>query len=164
MTDISMIVAAAANNVIGADNQLLWHIPEDFRYFKQKTTGNPVIMGRKTYDSIGRPLPNRTNIVISRNPDLKIEGTISASSLSDAISKAQQTNPAEIFILGGGTIYEAALQIATRVYLTRIHKNYIGDTKFPELIPTQWQQVSETPGVECDKIGIPYTFYEYARL
>lgn len=163
MAKISLIVAAASNNVIGGDNTLLWHIPEDLKFFKAKTAGHPIIMGRKTFDSIGRPLPKRTNIVITRNPDWQSEGVVTSPSLPDAIKTAQLLDSDEIFIIGGGTVYAAALQFATSVYLTRIHSDYTGDTYFPTLPDAQWQLVSEREGEQCDETGIRYTFLEYQR-
>lgn len=163
MAKISLIVAAANNNVIGGDNTLLWHIPEDLKYFKAKTAGRPIIMGRKTFDSIGRPLPKRTNIVITRNSDWRAEGVVTSTSLSEAIKTAQMLDTDEIFIIGGGTIYEAALQFATSVYLTQVHADFKGDTYFPELSDADWQLISSKQGEQCDEVGIPYTFQEYVR-
>lgn len=163
MAKISLIVAATNQNVIGGDNTLLWHIPEDLQFFKSKTAGHPIIMGRKTYDSIGRPLPKRTNIVITRNANWQAEGVITTTSLADALKTANLLDTDEVFVIGGGTIYEAALQFATCVYLTRIHSDYKGDTYFPPLPEAQWQLVSEREGEQCDAAGIRYTFLEYQR-
>ena len=119
---ISMIVAAAENNVIGIDNKLPWHLPADMQFFKRTTNGHPIIMGRKSYEALGKPLPNRTNIVITRQTDYKPEGTIVVSSPEEALETAVEYNKEEIFIIGGGNIYQTMLSLANRVYLTRIHK------------------------------------------
>lgn len=164
MVKISLIVAADENNVIGGDNQLLWHIPEDLKFFKAKTLGKPIIMGRKTYESIGRPLPGRTNIVITRNPEWNASGVTTAPSLESALKTAQTLTPDEICIIGGGTIYEQALQFATSVYLTRVHNVYNGDTRFPELNANEWQLIHEQQGNDCEAAGINYTFLEYKKI
>jgi len=132
---ISIIAAIGTNRVLGKDNALLWRIPEDFKRFKAITTGHPVIMGRKTFESIGRPLPNRKNIVISRNagktPGIHPEVEM-ASSLDDAIQKASGLDQSEIFILGGGQIYEQGMALADRLYLTLVDTAPEGDTYFPD--------------------------------
>jgi dihydrofolate reductase len=132
---ISLIVAAAENNVIGKDNKMLWHIPEDFKHFKKVTLGKPCIMGRKTYESIldqlGKPLPGRTSIVISRN-EYNHEGCIPATSLEDAIEKAKIDTNDEVMIIGGAQIYKLSLPLANRIYLTRVHQSPEGDAFFPE--------------------------------
>lgn len=163
MTDISLIVAADQNNIIGGDNKLLWHIPEDLKRFKALTLGKPIIMGRKTYDSIGRPLPSRPNIVITRNPQWKADGLTVVTSLEDAFKAAESLGP-ETMVIGGATIYEAALPFATSVYLTRIHKAYDGDAVFPALSPSEWQEVSRTKGEQCEAAGIDYEFIKYQRI
>ncbi|MDB1122267.1 type 3 dihydrofolate reductase [Vibrio algarum] len=130
---ISMIAAMAKNRVIGKENQMPWHLPADFVWFKRCTLGKPVIMGRKTYDSIGRPLPGRQNIVISRDTSLKIEGVDCVSSIEEAIEMASDQN--EIMIIGGGSIYQACLEKANCLYLTFIDLDVEGDTQFPD-----WKQ------------------------
>lgn len=141
---ISIIVAAARNGVIGKDNQLPWHLPQDLQYFKALTTGKPIIMGRKTFESIGRPLPNRTNIVITRNSDWQNDKLIVCGNLADAIAQAKRVLSlkdnlsAEIMIIGGAEIYRAALPIADRVYLTWINRDVEGDARFPELSQSEW--------------------------
>ena len=122
---VSIIVAVAQNGTIGDKNSLLWHISEDMRFFKRTTSGHPVIMGRKTYDSLGRPLPNRTNVVISRTAE-HIEGCQIARSLEEAIALFPAEE--EIFIIGGAQIYALALEVADRIYLTRVEHDYEGDT------------------------------------
>lgn len=141
---ISIIVAAARNGVIGKDNQLPWHLPQDLQYFKALTTGKPIIMGRKTFESIGRPLPNRTNIVITRNPEWQHDKLIVCGDLDDAIKQAKEVLSSrdnlsdEVMIIGGAEIYKAALPIADRVYLTQINRDVEGDARFPELSQSEW--------------------------
>ncbi len=135
MAYLSLIVAVADNNVIGMDNKMPWHIPADFKHFKEVTMGKPCIMGRKTFESIidqlGKPLPKRTSIVVSRS-GFEHEGAISATSLEDAIEKAKAETDDEIMIIGGSQIYELALPLADRIYLTRVHQEPKGDAFFPE--------------------------------
>lgn len=128
---VSIIVAAADNGAIGKDNKLLWNIPEDMKRFREVTSGHTVIMGRKTYESIGRPLPHRTNIVISGNPELKIEGCIVCNSLEEALKKGKETERDELFILGGSSIYRQSIPYSARLYLTRIKGSYEADSFFP---------------------------------
>ncbi|RYF82224.1 MAG: dihydrofolate reductase [Chitinophagaceae bacterium] len=136
---ISLIVAASENNAIGKNNQLLWHLPKDLKFFKNCTWGMVVIMGRKTFESVGKPLPGRLNIVVTSNEAWKAEGVQTAASLQDAIQKATFANFKEIFIIGGGEIYRQALPIAHKVYLTRVHATIEGDTFFPALDEAAWE-------------------------
>ncbi|MGC9402252.1 type 3 dihydrofolate reductase [Vibrio genomosp. F10 str. 9ZC157] len=126
---ISMIAAMADDRVIGKDNQMPWHLPADFAWFKRCTLGKPVIMGRKTYDSIGRPLPGRQNIVISRDESLSIEGVLTVTSIDEALKQAGDVD--EVMIIGGGAIYSACLPMATKLYVTFIDAKIEGDTQFP---------------------------------
>ncbi|WP_114765883.1 type 3 dihydrofolate reductase [Vibrio rhodolitus] len=126
---ISMIAAMADERIIGKDNQMPWHLPADFAWFKRCTLGKPVIMGRKTYESIGRPLPGRQNIVISRDNTLTIEGVETVTSIEQALEVAGEVE--EVMIIGGGAIYAACLPIATRLYITHIDAKIEGDTQFP---------------------------------
>lgn len=135
---LSLIVAVAENGVIGRDNALPWHISEDLRYFKQVTTGKTVIMGRKTYQSIGRPLPNRTNIVVTRDPAFRAEGVIIASGLDDALAKA---GGSEAVVIGGSSLFQETLPRADRFYLTEIHRAYEGDVHFPDWDRGPWREV-----------------------
>ncbi len=143
---ISAIAAMASNRVIGGDNKMLWHIPEDFKYFKKTTLGKPVIMGRKTYESLGKPLPGRANIVISRTP-AKTEGIISVTTIDEAITEAKaiatRDKQNEIFIIGGGEIYKKSLPQTDRLYLTIIDRDYEGDTRFPDFNRDEWKTISE---------------------
>lgn len=140
---ISLIVAASTNNAIGKNNQLLWHLPNDLRFFKNTTWGSVVIMGRKTFDSVNKPLPGRLNIVITRQADWHQEGVKKVNSLTDAIRHAEQENFREIFIVGGGAIYKESMPIADRIYMTRIHIEIEGDTYFPEMAADDWIKKSE---------------------
>lgn len=158
---ISIIVAVAQNGVIGSGNRMPWHIAEDLQRFKAITTGHPVIMGRKTFESLGRPLPNRTNVVITRNPDWKADGVKSVSSLWEAVLLFPKEE--EVFIIGGGEIYRQALPIADKVYLTVIHDDYEGDTCFPALDPAQWQAVSTELHPHGENFPHSFEFTDYIR-
>lgn len=153
---ISAIAAMSRNFVIGKDNKLLWHIPEDFKHFKTTTMGKPVIMGRKTYESLGKPLPGRTNIVITGKPNQVTGDIVIVTTVDEAISKAKQiaaeTNVNEIFIIGGGQIYEAAMPQTDRIYLTVINQDYEGDTFFPKINPLEWSEEIITTAEE----PVPY--------
>ena len=160
---ISLIVAAAENNAIGKNNQLLWHLPNDLKFFKNTTWGMPVIMGRKTFESVNKPLPGRFNIVITRQADWKAEGVMVASDLQDALKKAAETNCKEFFIIGGGEIYKQAFQLADKIYLTRVHTEIEGDTFFPEVKETEWQ-LKENHDFEInDKHKFSYSFQTWLR-
>ena len=152
------IVAAASNNVIGIQNKLPWNIPEDLKFFKNKTKACTVIMGRKTFESLGFPLPQRKNIVISRSQTF--EGVIMAFNIEEAIKKAQkEKNPDEIFIIGGAEIYKQSLNKVQKIYLTRIHKNYEGDTFYPEVPKDQFYLAEK-----IDHKGDPdFSFLTYIR-
>ena len=136
---ISLIVAISQNRVIGRENKLPWHLPDDLKYFRRITKGNPVIMGRKTYESIGRPLPQRQNIVVSRDPSYVAEGCEVVNSLEQAL-KAADTEK-ETFIIGGAELYRQSLEFVNRIYLTEVHASVEGDSFFPEL-DKEWQEVS----------------------
>lgn len=134
---ISMIAAMANDKVIGKDNQMPWHLPADFAWFKRCTMGKPVIMGRKTYESIGRPLPGRHNIVISRDASLVIDGVSTVSSIEQALELVKDNE--EVMIIGGGSIYQACLELASRLYITEIKADIAGDTRFPDW-GTGWKE------------------------
>ncbi len=161
---VSLIAAHADNRVIGDGNKMLWHIPEDFKYFKATTMGKPIIMGRKTFDSIGRPLPGRPNIVITRNTCWKAEGVTTALSLDEALKMAETYGASEAMVIGGAQIYAQALPIATTLYLTHIHNVYTGDAVFPELDSTQWREITRNRGQDCTTAGVEYDFVVYKRL
>ena len=139
---LSLIVAASENNAIGKNNELLWHLPADMKFFKNTTWALPVIMGRKTYEALGKPLGGRYNIVISSNPAFNAPGAEIVNTLPAAIKAAEIMQAKEIMIIGGGAIYKEALPIANRVYLTRVHAIIEGDTFFPELDKSEWKLIS----------------------
>ena len=183
---ISIIAAASENNVIGNRGKLPWHLPADLKHFRKLTEGHPVIMGRKTYESIlrlrsghsvGRPLPKRRNIVISRKKGLKLPGCEVASSLEEALRVVQThlpreapggakwgtPTPLEVFIIGGGEIYKEAMPLADRIYLTRVHAVFEGDTFFPKIEESEWTEVSREEH-EADRENLQgYTFVTYER-
>ena len=137
---VSLVVAAANNNVIGRDGELPWHLPDDLRHFKRLTTGKPVIMGRRTFESIGRPLPDRRNIVMTRDPDYAAAGCEVVTSVSDALDLAGDDT--EVMVIGGGQVYLDFLPRAERIYMTRVRAEIEGDTHFPEIDASDWQMVS----------------------
>jgi len=159
---ISHIVAAAENNVIGTANTLPWDIPEDMEFFKEKTKGHALIMGRKTYESMGRPLPNRLNVIVTRQKNFAAPGAVVVPTLNDAISYCKKQTSKygdEIFIIGGGEIYRQSMNMVDVIYLTRIHRNFKGDVTYPEVDPNQFEEVErrerQTP--------VPFTFLTYFR-
>ena len=158
---VSIIVAIAKNGIIGDKNSLLWHISEDMRFFRETTSGHPVIMGRKTYDSLGRPLPKRTNVVISRTTK-HIEGCTVVGSLEEAIALFPKEE--EVFIIGGAQIYALAMEVADRLYLTRVEHDYQGDTSFPEWDESKWKLLSRTPYERGEKYEYPFAFECYDRV
>lgn len=147
---IAIVVAAAENNLIGKDNGLAWHLPADLRHFKQITLGHPILMGRKTYESIGKPLPGRTSIVITTQEDYEAPGCLVAHSLQEAVEQAKQLEEEMICIIGGAEIYRQALPLTDKIYLTRIHHTFEGDAYFPELKEENWV-VSEQEYHEADE-------------
>jgi dihydrofolate reductase len=144
---ISLIVAASQNNVIGLNNQLPWHLPEDLQYFKAVTMGKPILMGRKTYESIGRPLPGRTNIVLTRDANWSAEGVVVVNDLDSARAASEKAcvtaGVDELMIIGGEQIYRKFLPVADKLYLTKVEAVVEGDAYFPAIDPDQWQQVTE---------------------
>jgi dihydrofolate reductase len=160
--NLSIIVAVAENNAIGKNNDLLWRLSADLKYFKKITSGHTIIMGRKTFDSIGKPLPNRRSIVITRDKDLKIEGAEVVNSLAAAISLCEKES--EVFIIGGAEIYHQALPKANTIYLTKVHRSYDADVFFPELLPNEWKEVSREDYPADEKNEVPYSFCVLKRL
>lgn len=160
----SIIVAISDNNVIGKDNALLWRLSADMRFFKEKTTGHHIIMGRKTFESLGnRLLPNRTSIVISRNTDYQLpEGGILATSIENAIAKVKDET--EAFFIGGEQIYKSALPFVDTLYITRVHHTFDGDAFFPEIDKSQWKLVSSEHHKADEKNEYDYTFETYQRI
>ena len=160
-TMISIIVAIAQNGTIGDKNALLWHIKEDMRFFRTTTSGHPVIMGRKTFESLGsKPLPKRTNIVITR-ADREFEGALTAHSLEEAIRMAGEDQ--EIFIMGGAQIYREALSVVDRMYITHVECDYEGDTSFPEVDYSQWKLVDVVRHERGEEYEYPFEFRTYDR-
>ena len=164
---ISLIVAVAENRAIGKDNQLLWHISEDLKYFKRTTTGHPVVMGRKTFDSMGgKGLPNRTNLVISRTPQVsQYEHVRYFQDLPSALQAAVAMDE-EVFVIGGGMIYEQALEqsLVQRMYITEVHTHIPdADTFFPAFDPAEWREVDRTPDQVDPKSGLSYAFVVYEK-
>lgn len=158
---ISIIVAIAQNGTIGDKNSLLWHIKEDMRFFRTTTSGHPVIMGRKTFESLGsKPLPKRKNIVITRS-EVEFEGAFTAHSLEEAISMAEGDE--EIFIMGGAQIYAQSLDIADRMYITRVERDYEGDTSFPEIDYSKWTLVKEERFERGEEYESPFAFLVYDK-
>lgn len=162
---LSLIAAMAENRVIGIDNSMPWHLPGDFKYFKATTLGKPVIMGRKTWDSLGRPLPGRLNLVVSRQRDLHLDGAEVFSSLEAAVERAEQwaqeQGVTEVMLIGGQQLYAQGLPHADRLYLTRIELSVEGDAWFPEFDTAQWQVVSTQPNAaEGDKPAYHFDVWE----
>lgn len=153
---ISIIVAAAQNNAIGKNNELLWHLSEDLKRFKRLTTGHSIIMGRKTFDSIGKPLPNRRSIIITRQHDLKIEGCEVVHSLDEAIQLCK--GEPEVFIIGGAEIYKQSLEKANKIYLTRVYADFEGDAFFPEIHST-WKELHKEAFTD-EKSQLSYAFID----
>ncbi len=164
---ISIIVAVAENNVIGKDNKLIWHLPADMNYFKEKTTGHCVITGRKNYESIPekfRPLPNRTNIIITRQKNYHAPKAIVVSSIEEAVEKAKQTNDNEIFIIGGAEIFNQTMHLADKLYVTKIYHSFDGDVYFPIINPNEWKEINRKKGVVDEKNKYEYDFIIYEKI
>jgi len=165
----SLIVAIAENNVIGKDNDLIWHLPNDMKFFKETTQNHHIITGRKNYISIPekyRPLANRTNIVLTRQTDFKEDGCVVAHSLEDAIEHAKNNNETELFIIGGGQIYKEALEkdLIDKMYVTHVHQEFNGDTFFPEINNEKWKKVSEINNPINEKHLYTYSFVLYEKI
>ncbi len=161
---ICLVVAAATNNAIGKNNQLLWHLPNDLKFFKNTTWGFPVIMGRKSFEAVSKPLPGRTNIVITRQAGWDAAGVIKAADLDDAISKAAQTNAKKFFIIGGGEIYKQSMEIADTIYITRVHAVLEGDAFFPVIDGAKWQLVSNEDFAADEKHAYAYSFQVWKKI
>jgi dihydrofolate reductase len=160
---ISLIVAAAKNNAIGKGNKMLWHLPEDFKYFKNTTWGMPIIMGRKTFDSIGKALPGRTNIVVTNNTDWKAKNVQTSGNILQAIELAKAANTNEIFIAGGANIYAQTFELANKIYLTRVDTELDADTFFPEINTANWELSFEKKVAADEKNIYPMSFQIWIR-
>ena len=160
---INVIVAKASNNVIGAKNDLIWHLPNDLKHFKNLTSGHPIIMGRKTFESLGRPLPNRTNIVITRDKNWQAENVEKEFSLEKAIESAKKINE-DIYIIGGGNIYKQAMEFADVLYITEVHHEFEGDTYFPEIDEEIWEEVDRENFMKDEKHSYAYSYVTYKRI
>jgi dihydrofolate reductase len=154
---ISLIVAMAKNRAIGLNNRMPWHLSADLKRFKQITMEHPIIMGRLTFEAIGRPLPGRTNIIVSRNPAYKQEGCVVADSIETAIACGCRLAD-EIFIIGGATLYAASLPLADRLYLTQIYRDFAGDTFFPPFDTNAWIETAREDITDDEQAGFPYSF------
>jgi dihydrofolate reductase len=156
---LSVIAAVADNGVIGRDNTLPWHLPEDLKRFKALTMGHHILMGRKTYESLGRLLPGRTTVIVSRNPQYKVAGALVADSLPQALALCG--DDAEVFVIGGNELYQAALPLADKLYLTRVHQDFSCDTYFPSYDATRWREVENIAGTSAT--ALPYSFVTYNK-
>ncbi len=161
---VSAILAMSKNRVIGKDNKIPWHLTADLKYFKRTTLNHHIIMGRKTFLSIGKPLPKRTNIVLTRNPFFVASNIIATSSIDEALSIAQNNEETEVFIIGGGEIYRQSMPYWDKVYITLIDLEVEGDVFFPELDKNEWQLISEDPHEADEKNEYNYTFLVYERI
>ncbi len=161
---LSHIVAASENNIIGSKNELPWKLASDFAYFKNKTWGLPVIMGRKTYDSLKKELPGRITIVVTSKTDWYPENVGVENTIADAITKAKESDAKEIFIIGGGEIFKQTIGIVDRIYRTRVHANVVGDTYYPEIDTTKWKLTSEQSFPADEKNNYAYTFEVWDRI
>lgn len=157
-----MIAAMASNRALGINNSLLWHISEDLAYFKRITSGAVVVMGRRTFESLGRPLPKRENVVVSGNDAYRADGVVVCPSLEEAL--ARYAGRDEIFIIGGGQIYRQAMPFADRIYLTEVMHEYKADTFFPELDPLIWHESSRTHNMRGADFEYPFDFVVYDRV
>lgn len=160
---LKILVAFDENRVIGKNNALIWHLPADLKRFKALTTGHVIIMGRKTFESIGKPLPNRTTIVISRQTNLQIEGVILAHSVEEAILKAKSLTREDIFIVGGAEIYTLSLPLVDQVLVTQLHDIFEGDAFFPEISSEMWTLTEQERGITDDKNTYQFSYVTYSR-
>ncbi len=158
---VSLIVAMAKNRVIGIDNTLPWRLPADLKHFKTLTMGHHIVMGRKTYESIGKPLPGRTSVVVTRNPEYAAPGVIVASSLQAAISACGDDD--EIFVIGGAELYQQAIALADRIYLTEIDADISGDAYFPEFKLDEWLELSRDKHSQLEPQPLQFDFVVYHR-
>jgi len=160
---ITIVVAVGKNNEIGKGNQLLWHLPKDLKHFKEITNGYPVVMGRKTYDSIGKPLPNRTNIIVTRKTDWFEEGILIVNTLKEASKHAKKINE-KVFVIGGGDIYKQCMEVADRIELTRVDGEFDADVFFPEINEKEWEIVEEECIEKDEKNDYDFCFQTFERI
>lgn len=156
-----MIAAAAENNALGKDNGLVWHLPDDFKRFKNLTSGHAIIMGRKTFESFQKPLPNRLHIIITRQKNYQAEGCLVVSNLENAIALTDKNQDA--FVIGGGEIYKLALSFTDKIELTRVHDSFEADTYFPEIDEKEWQLIHEEYHPKDEKHKIDFTYQTFTR-
>ena len=165
---ISMIVAKANDNAIGKDNDMIWHLPDDLKYFKDKTRNHHILMGRKNFDSLGekyQPLPNRINIVITRNENWQHDGTVVFHNIQDGIKYAKENKEEELFIIGGGQIYEQGLNYADRLYITEVNAEYPdADAFFPKIDKSNWKEISSKYHSKDEKHKFDFTYKVYERI
>lgn len=159
---VTLIAAASENNIIGKDNKLIWRLSDDLKHFKELTKGHFVIMGRKTFESMPKALPNRTNVIITRKTDYKAENTIVVNSLEKALKVAENDN--QPFVIGGGEIYKLSMEIADRIELTRVHTSIEGDTSFPEIDLEKWQEVKNEKRLKNEKNEYDFSFLRYDKI
>jgi dihydrofolate reductase len=159
MTSLSLIVAVADNGVIGINNTLPWHLPEDLKRFRALTTGHHIIMGRKTYESLNRLLPDRTTVIVTRNKEFAVAGAVIAHTLQDAIAKCGAD--AEAFLIGGAELYAEGFKLADKLYLTEVHAEYAGDAFMPEFDLKQWQEISREAHTSAN--GLRFSYVTYTR-
>jgi dihydrofolate reductase len=160
---VSLIAAVARGGIIGRGGQLPWHSPADLRRFRKLTTGHHIVMGRKTFESLDRPLPERTNVIITRKADFHPPGVVVAQSLGEALAVARVAGETEAFVIGGAEIFRLALPLADRLYLTRIDADLVGDTYFPEYEASQWRLVDQSEHPLDEKNPFAMTFLRYER-
>lgn len=163
---LSIIVATDENFLIGSNNTLPWHLPADMKFFKEKTTGHCVITGRKNYESIPnkfRPLPNRTNIIVSRQLNYKAEGALVVSTPEEALLKANEKNDNEVFIIGGGEIFRLFLPMVNKIYLTMVHHKFTGDVFFPKINFSDWLLLKKETFIPDEKNKFPFSINEFVR-
>ena len=161
---LSIIVAIAKNHIIGKNNELLWSIPEDMKHFRETTTGHTVIMGKRTFESIGKPLPNRKNVVIAQKDEVFEDKTgieiVNSLEELEEYEKSQE----ECFVIGGAMIYKQLMTKCKKMYITLIDKEFEGDVSFPQIDDKEWKEVKREKGKECEKTGLNYSFIEYNRI
>lgn len=164
--EIAMIAAVAENGVIGKDNDLVWSLPDDMKYFMNTTKGHYIILGRKNYDSLPpkyRPLPNRTNVVVTRQKELDLEGAQVVHTMKEAVEFCRKNGQEKVFVIGGGQIYQQALPFTDTLYITEIHQSFDGDTYFPEIDMSEWSEVSREPHGTDERHLHPFDFVIYKR-